>query len=286
MCIITNSLNSRRLHSIIIIIAVETLVSLLLSGPCFQQEPLSSVSMRSLVLLLLLLAVVVGGQVIRDVNNHNTLFHAISNAAWSGGTTGNSIVPNGAILRAAQGTFTGTLHSGYGDAVSGYGDSMYGIDNRYFSLICSSSPHSCILDGRDIRRIMYISGTSSQTLTVAGMAFEDGDTVGGGGMAIMSSARVSIQTCKFVSCYAYGDGGGAIYAEATVNIYTTTFADNSVAFLSSGRDIGTEGGGDVTIRSTCPPSWTGNPTTGSGLDASEIFWLGGIKGPENSFSLG
>ena len=54
--------------------------------------------MRPLFLLLLFLAVV-GGQDIRDVDNHNALFHAISNDD-DGDTVGNNIVLNGAIVRA------------------------------------------------------------------------------------------------------------------------------------------------------------------------------------------
>ena len=172
------------------------------------------------------------------------LFHAISNGVCDECTTGNNIVSNGAIVLAAQGTYIGAP---YADS-----DNVYRIDDIYFSLICSSSPHSCILDGADSRRIMYISRTSSQTLTIAGMTFKDGSTGTGGGMFIGSSALVSIQTCKFVSCYANGDGGGAIYARATVNIYTTTFADNSAAWGGVGNDIATFSGGDVTIHSTCP----------------------------------
>ena len=157
--------------------------------------------MRPLFLLLLFLAVV-GGQDIRDVDNHNALFHAISNGVSTNCpcTTGNNIVPNGAFVRAAQGTYIGAP---YADS-----DEVYFIVDIYFSLICSSSPHSCILDGEDSRRIMYISGTSSQTLTIAGMTFKDGNAgggSGGGGMVIESSALVSIQTCKFVSCYASGN---------------------------------------------------------------------------------
>ena len=143
MCIITNSLNSRRLPSIIIIIAVETLVSLLLSGPSrFSRNLWSEVSMRPLVLLLFFLAVV-GGQDIREVDNHNALFHAISNAF----SFGNNIVPHGAIVLAAQGTYIGAPYAEW--------DNVYRIEDIYFSLICSSSPHSCILDGADSHRIKY-----------------------------------------------------------------------------------------------------------------------------------
>ena len=122
------------------------------------------------------------------------------------------------------------------------------------------------------------------------MTFKDGyngdSNYGGGGMAIDSSALVSIQTCKFVSCYAGGNGGG-IYALAKVDIFTTTFADNSVRVgVGVGKDIATDRGGDVTIHSTCPPNWTGNPTEGSDLSANEAFWLGEINGPRNSFDLG
>ena len=104
-------------------------------------------------------------------------------------------------------------------------------------------------------------------------------------MWIDSSSLVSIQTCKFVSCYASGDGGG-IRADAKVDIYTTTFADNSVDWDGVGKDIATHSGGDVTIHSTCPPNWTGNPTKGSGLSATEYLWRGEINGPKNSFDLG
>jgi hypothetical protein len=130
---------------------------------------------------------------------------------------------------------------------------------------------------------MYIGGTSSQTLTIVGMTFKDANAGTGGGMHIASSALVSIQTCKFVSCYASTAGGG-IHAMAKVDIYTTTFADNSAIIV--GNDIATESGGDVTIHSTCPPSWTGNPTEGLGLSATEVLWAGEINGPKNSFDLG
>ena len=115
------------------------------------------------------------------------------------------------------------------------------------------------------------------------MTFKDGNAGRGGGMYIEFSALVSIQTCKFVSCYSDIRGGG-INAEATVNIYTTTFADNSATV--AGNDIATYSRGDVTIHSTCPPNWTGNPTEGSGLSATEWLWMGEINGPRNSFDLG
>ena len=121
------------------------------------------------------------------------------------------------------------------------------------------------------------------------MTFKDANVngYGGGGMYIESSALVSIQTCKFASCYAGKGGGiytGGIYTRATVNIYTTTFADNSAAFV--GNDVATDSGGDVTIHSTCPPSWTGNPTKGSSLSVTEALWAGEINGPRNNFDLG
>ena len=86
--------------------------------------------MRPLFLLLLFLAVV-GGQDIRDVDNHNALFHAISNAACGSCTVGNNIVPNGAIVLAAQRTYIGAPYADSAD--------VYLIDNIYFSLICLSS---------------------------------------------------------------------------------------------------------------------------------------------------
>ena len=80
--------------------------------------------MRHLVLLLLFLAVV-GGQEIRDVDNQYKLFHAISNDN-DGGTVWNNIVPNGAIVRAAQGTYIGTPYA--------YGNIVYYIEDIYFLL--------------------------------------------------------------------------------------------------------------------------------------------------------
>ena len=120
------------------------------------------------------------------------------------------------------------------------------------------------------------------------MTFKDGNSGGdwGGGMAIESSALVSIQTCKFVSCYAGGQGGGGIYALAKVDIFTTTFADNSVCWTCVGYDIATSIGGDVTIHSTCPPYWTGNPTEGSDLLWRQVLWQGEFSGTMNNFDLG
>ena len=121
--IITNSLNTRDFPQFFI------LSTTLLSA---YEEPFVSAgtsgvrfAMRPLFLLLLFLAVV-GGQDIRDVDNHNALFHAISNYACDDCTVGNNIVPNGAIVRAAQGTYIGAPYA--------YSNLVYYIVYNFFLL--------------------------------------------------------------------------------------------------------------------------------------------------------
>ena len=73
-----------------------------------------------------------------------------------------------------------------------------------------------------------------------------------------------MEFCLFNSCAARD--GGAIYVEGSsiVRIYVTLFISNTAT--NNDDDINTVEGGTVKVHDTCPPDWSGIPTTGSNLD--------------------
>ena len=160
--------------------------------------------------------------------------------------TGNNIVDNDDSVVLGVGTFSGAPY-----ALSHTG---YITDEIYFSLVCSGALHSCVLDGSDSRRIMYIEGTGGGTITFPGIHFLDANSDYGGALYISSSALVSLQGCKISSNQ--GSNGGGFYAQSsgtTVNLYSTSFDGNSATY---GDDIYVWSG-SLTVHSTCHSSLVG-----------------------------
>lgn len=103
---------------------------------------------------------------IRDVDNHLDLYNAISRY-------GSNKVSNGAVVRVAQGNYEGAPYHN--------STAVYYLEDEYIDLVCTNQPHSCVLDGNNERQIMWIWGTSSGTLKIAGIMFDNGNNNGGGG---------------------------------------------------------------------------------------------------------
>ena len=194
--------------------------------------------------------------------------------------TGNNIVDNDDSVVLGVGTFSGAPY-----ALSHTG---YITDEIYFSLVCSGALHSCVLDGSNSRRLMNIYGTGGGTITLAGIQFKDGNSVGnyGGALRISSSALVSLQGCKLSSNQA--SYGGGIYARnsgTTVNLYSTSFDGNTAT--NNGDDIYIQLSASLTVHSTCPPDWSGTPAPGSDLDTyNDPDQPGTISGTTKSFDIG
>eukprot|EP00519_Triparma_laevis_P012721 CAMPEP_0182498884 /NCGR_PEP_ID=MMETSP1321-20130603/6944_1 /TAXON_ID=91990 /ORGANISM="Bolidomonas sp., Strain RCC1657" /LENGTH=195 /DNA_ID=CAMNT_0024702995 /DNA_START=114 /DNA_END=698 /DNA_ORIENTATION=+ len=189
-----------------------------------------------LVVGLLALSSLVGATV-HNAEDHDDLFNLISNYCYSAGCmAGNNIVTNGDSVIAAVGTFSGAPYAN--------SDAVYFPLSIYFSLVCSGVPHSCILNGANSRMIMRISGTGSGTITISGMTFKDGDDMG---VWTTSSARVTFEASKFVSC---STKAIQVQSSGTVNLYATVFS------ATNGDDIYLLGG-SATVHSTCPPDWSG-----------------------------
>ncbi|GMH97477.1 hypothetical protein TrVE_jg7214 [Triparma verrucosa] len=109
-------------------------------------------TLELLVICLVAFASLVGGTV-ENANNQTVLFNLISNGRGNflspGVTTGNNIVDNVDSVILGVGTFSG---SPYADS-----NRVYAIDRIYFSLVCSGTDHSCVLDGLGRRQIMTCS---------------------------------------------------------------------------------------------------------------------------------
>ena len=170
-------------------------------------------NMKSLGLLVGLIALV--GATVHYANDHPVLFNFISNGNWAGSAgQGNHIVDNGDSVAVGVGTFSGAPYA--------HSDIVYSTYGIYFSLVCSGTLHSCVLDGSNSRRLMHIWGTGGGAMTLSGLQFLDGYVGGGswaGALFIRSSALVSLQGCKLSSNQA--TNGGAIFAYdsgTTVNI--------------------------------------------------------------------
>lgn len=84
--------------------------------------------------LVLTLFSIVGGE-IRDVDNHVDLFNAITKYNSYGATPGNNIIRDGAVIRVAQGEYTGSPFA--------TSDRVYYLSDKYIDLICTGEPHSC-----------------------------------------------------------------------------------------------------------------------------------------------
>ena len=119
-------------------------------------------------------------------------------------------------------------------------------------------------------------------MTLAGINFKNGFNGNGGALYIVNNAHVSLQNCKLSSNKA-GNGGGINANNVNnVNLYITSFDGNSA---NNGNDIYVWNSANVTVQSTCPPGWFGEPVAGSMLDTSTTGG-GTISGNLTSFDDG
>ena len=191
-----------------------------------------------------------------SVDNMNGLFNTLSNYAgqWAD-NTGNSIMPNGDTAVLAVGVYKCSDGPCSHSQIMLYTSGLNGI------LKCLEDDASCILNGEQTRRGMYVSGTGASTLLLRALAFQDGEAYAGGGVYIRDGAIVTIELCVFSNCRAtYSSfGGGAIIvlsSATTVNVYGTSFNDNTAA-SGNGDDIYRDGG-TITIHNTCPSPYSSN----------------------------
>jgi hypothetical protein len=218
---------------------------------------------------------------VRTVSDQDGLFNAISNADWSGYTTGNNIIASGSIIDLLVGTYSG----------SPYAKSNRIYDSRYiyYTMNCVGEAHSCILDGLGgTRRILFVWGTSNQDLTITGIKFYNTRASYGGGISANYGAKVVIQLCLFDNLEATSGstGGGGILVwtgSNSVNIYTTLFSNNNAR---NGDDIYINSSGSVTVHATCPPGFTGTSSQGSSLDTYARSSSGTFSGTLNNFEAG
>ncbi|GMI46012.1 hypothetical protein TrCOL_g12729 [Triparma columacea] len=208
----------------------------------------------------------------------NGLFNTVSNAVASGSNTGNSIMANGdtTVLavrsyKCSQGTCATSMSMLYTDDLNG-------------EVKCLEDNASCVLDGENARRGMWVAGTGSGTLILRALTFDKGYSGNGGGVSIYSGAIVDLKLLVFSNNRATSSsyGGGAIYVYSsgtTVNAYGTRFNGNT-ADSGNGDDIYRHIGGTITIHNTCPSPYSSNtPIQGSALDTS-----GTINGNKYSYS--
>jgi hypothetical protein len=185
----------------------------------------------------------------------NGLFNTVSNYATT--NTGNSIMVNGDTVILAVGPYKcseGTCADSY--------DMLY-TNNLNGEVKCEEDNASCVLDGEDARRVMFVYGTGSATLILRALTFDKGYRGWGGGVNIDFGALVDLELCIFSNNRATDSwGGGAIYVNSNVgnivNVYGTSFSGNT-APSGNGDDITNYySTGTITIHNTCPSPYSSN----------------------------
>jgi predicted outer membrane repeat protein len=173
-------------------------------------------------------------------------------------TVGNSIIGQGEYVVMDAGEYKcseGTCASSY---------NMLATEDLNGELTCVEDNASCVLDGENERRGMYVSGTGSGTLILRAISFKEGKGDQGGGVWIGYAeiqSKVEIQLCIFTNCRAT-DRGGAIYATSTgtFNIYGTSFNGNTSPGF--GDDIYSNKisvlNPNVIVHDTCPSPYSFN----------------------------
>jgi predicted outer membrane repeat protein len=206
--------------------------------------------------------ILVGGRSLaeKNVGDMNGLFNTVSNRVSSSVSTGNSIMVNGDTAILAVGPYKGSEGTCANSANMLYTDDLNG------EVKCVEDNASCVLDGENARRGMYVMGTGSGTLILRALTIDKGYSDGGsgGGVYIQSGALVDFELIVFSNNRATDYGGGAIYARSsgtTVNIYGTSFSGNT-ADSGNGDDIYRVSlfgsGPTITIHNTCPSPYSSN----------------------------
>ena len=147
----------------------------------------------------------------------NRILHTVSNYGCTGCNTGNSIMPNGdtAVLAVRE------YKCSEGTCASS--ETMLWTDNLNGEVKCFNDDSSCILNGEQTRRGMYVYGNGAPSLTLRALTFKDGEAGTGGGVSIWYGAIVTIELCVYSNCRSTGSlGGGAIYV-----IGSATYVDSS-----------------------------------------------------------
>jgi predicted outer membrane repeat protein len=187
----------------------------------------------------------------------NGLFNTVSNydnMLWAD-NTGNSIMANGDTTILAVGPYKGS------EGTCAASHSMLLTADLNGEVKCVEDNASCVLDGENARRVMYVMGTGSGTLILRALTFDKGYANIGGGVYIRDGAIVDLELLVFSNNRATDSnrGGGAIYIYAsgtTVNIYGTRFNENT-ADSGNGDDI-YKHSGTITIHNTCPSPYSSN----------------------------
>ena len=139
---------------------------------------------------------------------------------------------------------------------------MYKTVELFGAFMCTGEDLSCVLDGEDMRQILYVDGTGASKLDIKGFKFYRGDSVAalqfGGGLDLLEGATVSLEFCSFESCHARTGGAIYVYPASSLTAYGVSFTDNSVEV--AGADIGNAG--ITAIYDSCPPGWVGEPEKG------------------------
>jgi predicted outer membrane repeat protein len=200
--------------------------------------------------------VVVGGRSLGEVNvvDMTGLFNTVSNEVTYADNTGNSIMANGDTAVLAVGSYKGSE----GTCADSY--SMLYTYNLNGEVKCVEDSASCVLDGENTRRGMYVWGTGSAIILRA-LTFDKGKTSFFGGGVYIYSGVMDLELLVFSNNRATNSvsgGGGAIYvsSDSTVNAYGTSFYGNTAA-SGDGDDIYREGG-TITIHNMCPSPYSSN----------------------------
>jgi predicted outer membrane repeat protein len=190
-----------------------------------------------------------------NVNDMNGLFNKVSNYVGSSSNTGNSIMANGEIVILAVGPYKcsqGTCAASY---------RMLRTDDLNGEVKCVEDNASCVLDGENERRGMWVRGTGSGTLILRALTFDKGYGEGGG--VNIGTGVVDLELLIFSNNRATSSnyGGGAIYVEGsgtTVNVYGTRFYGNTADSGNGGDIYNRYSAGTINIHNTCPSPYSSN----------------------------
>ena len=166
---------------------------------------------------------------------------------------GNNKMASGGEVVVSVGTFTcGTCYSS---------TLMYLLVDMHGTITCEGVDEGgCVQDGEGNRSVMFVHGTSGETLFIRGLSFHRGSFTAGGGLYTDDDALVTLINCVFTQNTATNSafGGGGIYAmSGSMNVHTTNFESNTAA-SGNGKDIMTVNA-VVTIFSTCTDGDGGSP---------------------------